>query len=111
MSARDLSLAGFRVLVVEDEYLVAREIRRVLAGAGSADVRLAASLAEAESLAGTDDLDAVLLDIKLGVDAVYPLAERLDRRGMPVVFVTGYATEVVPPHLDHLPVLQKPFQY
>ena len=105
------SVAGLRVLVVEDEDLVAREIRRVLAGAGSANVRLAASLAQAESLAGTDDLDAVLLDIKLGVDDVYPLAERLDPRGMPVVFVTGYATEVGRPHLDHRPVIQKPFQY
>ena len=74
-------------------------------------MRLAASLAQAESLAGADDLDAVLLDIKLGDDDVYPLAERLDRRGMPVVFVTGYTTEVVPPHLGHLPVIQKPFQH
>lgn len=111
MSARDLSLAGLRVLVVEDEYLVAREIRRVLDGAGCAEVRLAANLSQAESQAGADDLHAVILDIKLGNEDVYPLAERLDRRGVPMLFVTGYATDAVPPHLAHLPLVQKPFQH
>lgn len=111
MSDRARSLAGLRVLVAEDEYLVAREIRGVLAGAGCAEVRLVASLAEAEAIAEAGDLDAALLDVKLGERDVYPLAERLDRHGVPAVFVTGYASEAVPPHLAHLPLIQKPFPH
>ncbi len=111
MSTHNRPLRGLRVLVVEDEYLVAREIRHVLSRAGCAEVRLAASLDAAGTMAGAEDLQAVLLDIKLGELDVYPLAERLDRQGMPVVFVTGYATEAVPAHLEHLPLVQKPFQH
>ena len=114
MSAPNGPLRGLRVLVVEDEYLVAREIRHVLSRAGCAEVRLAASLDAAGTMAGADDLQAVLLDIKLGEQDVYPLAERLERlerQGMPVIFVTGYATEAVPAHLEHLPLVQKPFQH
>jgi len=111
MSTHNGPLRGLRVLVVEDEYLVAREIRHVLSRAGCAEVRLAASLDAAGTMAGAEDLQAVLLDIKLGELDVYPLAERLDRQGMPVVFVTGYATEAVPAHLEHLPLVQKPFQH
>lgn len=111
MSDRERLPAGLRVLVAEDEYLVAREIRSVLVTAGCGDVRLAASLADAESIASAGDVHAALLDVKLGERVVYPLAERLERLGVPVIFVTGYATEAIPPHLAHLPLIQKPFPH
>ena len=109
MKERTQTLAGLSVLVAEDEYLVVREVRRLLTRAGCADVQIAGNLADAERLARDGQFDAALLDIKLGEHDVFALAETLDRAGVPVIFVTGYATEMVPDHLARLPMIQKPF--
>lgn len=109
MTEQNGPLAGLRVLVAEDEYLIVRELRRILTQAGCPDIRVAGNLADAERLAGDGAPNLALLDIKLGEQEVYQLAERLDRGGVATAFVTGYATEVVPNHLTHIPLIQKPF--
>lgn len=106
-----LPLAGRRILVVEDEALVAmmietmvEELGAVVAGSeGHRD----AALAFIE--AGTP-LDAVVLDVNLGGDRSYEIARRLVERGIPTVFSTGYDEAAIPLEWRALPLLRKPFQ-
>lgn len=111
MTKRNELLAGLCVLVAEDEYLIAREMRRVLINNGCAQVQLAASLADAERIADAGGLHAALLDIKLGEQDAFSLAGRLEREGVPMLFISGYTTEVLPAHLAHVPLVQKPFPH
>lgn len=87
------SLAGWRILVVEDEPLLAIEVEQTLRAAGSEVLGPAGTLAEALRLVGEGDggrLDAAVLDVNLGGQAAFPVADLLVRRGVPVVFATGY---------------------
>ena len=91
-------MAGARVLVVEDEYLVARDIQRALERAGAEVIGPVARLNEALGLlAGRRDLTAAVLDVKLADGMVFPVADALRRRGVPFVFATGYDAASMPP--------------
>ena len=65
---------------------------------------------EALACAADEPLDAAILDVNLGGDLVYPVAERLARRDVPFVFVTGYDAENIDTRYAHVPVLQKPIE-
>ena len=85
------TLRGRRVLVAEDEPLVALEIEEALRDSGCEVVGPAATLDAALRLAGREArLDAAVLDVNLGGQAAFPAADLLVRRGVPVVFATGY---------------------
>lgn len=104
------ALRGCRVLVVEDATLVAMELEAALASAGIEIIGPAASLEHAVSLAGTRPLDAALLDIDLDGELVYPAADLLLARGVPIAFTTGYdAASILPPRFRDALVLPKPF--
>jgi CheY-like chemotaxis protein len=103
-------LDGLKVLVVEDEFLVASLIQAVLEDAGCTVAGPIPRLAEAIRAAGTDDLDAAVLDVNLGGQRVFPVAEELSRRRIPFVIVTGYATTSLPESLDGHPTIRKPFR-
>jgi CheY-like chemotaxis protein len=104
-------LSGLRLLVVEDEAIVAMLLEDMLADlgcvvAGSAgDMPRGVAFAEDDALA----LDAAVLDINLGGDNVFPVAERLVARGVPFIFATGYGRDGVAPAFAGIPVLSKPF--
>jgi PAS domain S-box-containing protein len=86
------ALAGKRVLVVEDEALIAAELALTLQDAGCATVGPAGTLAEGERLAGRPrTLDAAILDANLGGESSLPLARRLVAARVPVLVVTGYS--------------------
>lgn len=91
-------LLGRRVLVAEDEYLIAREIAAALRRAGAAVVGPVPTLdAAMDAVSGSGEaLDAALLDINLRGDLVYPVADALVQRGVPVVFATGYDAGTIP---------------
>jgi CheY-like chemotaxis protein len=90
-------LAGWRILVAEDEYLVALDVTRFLEAAGARVVGPAPRVAQAMALAERHDLfDAAVLDINLAGETVYPVAARLMMRRIPVVFVTGYDETAIP---------------
>lgn len=117
--ARNLTLFGplvnplpsrRRVLVVEDEVIVALLVEDMLAELGHEVVGLATSLEEAMRLAGTLAIDLAILDINLDGRASFPVAELLARRGVPFLFATGYAARVLEPEWRHSPILHKPFQ-
>ena len=84
------ALDGRRVLVVEDEAMVAMDLTFTFEDAGAAVVGPAASLADGLGLVGEEPIDAAVLDVDLQGREVYPLAERLMERGVPFLFHTGH---------------------
>ena len=86
---QEAALYGRRVLLVEDEPLVALSLQEMLQDAGCTVRGPASTLAEAECLAGEDGLDAAVLDVNLPGGPSLPLGAWLAARGVPVVYVTG----------------------
>jgi len=101
---------GRRVLVVEDEALVAMMIQEFLTEYGHAVVGPIGRASDALVAAKETDYDAAILDINLGDGMAYPVAEILAARGVPFVFVTGYEADTVDHRFSHVPVLQKPIE-
>jgi CheY-like chemotaxis protein len=99
-----------RVLLVEDEALVAMMIQECLAEFGYQVVGPIASATEAVAKAKEGHFDAAVLDINLGDGAAYPIADVLMARGVPFVFVTGYDADSVESRFRNVPVLQKPIE-
>ena len=97
------------MLVVEDDYLVARDLCDELADQGAEVVGPAGSVEEALALvAGEPRIDAAVLDINLRNEKVYPVAEALRARGIPFVFTTGYDAWLVPEAFASVRRLEKP---
>lgn len=84
------ALAGARVLLVEDEYVIAQMAADMLAELGASVVGPAGRLAEGMRLAEIEALDAAVLDVNLRGERVDPVAEVLAGRGIPFVLATGY---------------------
>jgi len=97
-----------KVLVVEDESLVALDIENMLEEMGCKVVASVPRLVKALDLASRLDFDLAVLDINLAGEVVYPLAFRLAARGIPFLFSTGYSTSTLPPELRDRPILKKP---
>lgn len=103
-------LADKRILVVEDESLVAMLIETILEDLGCTPVGPAASVEEGLAFAqGAEAIDAALLDVNVGGQQVFPVAEALEARGVPFVFSTGYGEAGLPDDWRGRPTLQKPF--
>ena len=101
-----------RVLVVEDETLIAMEVCNALAALGWEIVGPAASVEEARRLmAGDLKLDAAVLDVNLAGILVYPIAERLRALGVPIVFCTGYEQLEHEKRFDDCPIVRKPVDF
>lgn len=102
-------LRGRRLLVVEDDYLIASDFAHELERRGVRVVGPAGSVAEALRLIDeAAELDGALLDINLGSERVYPVADRLIARRVPFVFATGYSALVVPTAYGGVPRVEKP---
>ena len=101
-------LTGKRILIVEDEYFIAADLKRALAEAGAIVVGPAGTLASAQALVD-DDIDLALLDVNLDGEHSYPLANRLRERAVPFAFLTGYDRWALPPAYRDVPRLDKPF--
>ena len=97
-----------RVLIVEDEPLIAMELHRLLSQAGLEVSGPVGSLQQALELAEDQTLTGAIIDINLGFDTSYPVADRLLASGVPVIFVTGYAAEVIPERFAAQTLLRKP---
>jgi DNA-binding LytR/AlgR family response regulator len=108
--AQPESLKGCCLLVVEDEYLIAADLTASLESLGVEVIGPAASVDEALSLVdkNSDRLDGAVLDINLGNERVYPVADVLTARGVPFVFTTGYDAVVVPTAYATAPRCEKP---
>lgn len=103
-------LSGRRILVVEDESLVAMLLETILEDMGCTPIGPASSVEEGEAMArDTADLDAALLDVNVAGRQVFPVAEALKARGVPFVFSTGYGESGLPDEWRGNPTIQKPF--
>ncbi|MBE7183791.1 MAG: response regulator [Methylobacterium mesophilicum] len=104
----DPSLKGTRILVVEDEYFLAQELVRMLVDEGATVVGPVALVSDALVLIDKEpSLDAAVLDINLGGDWSYPVAESLERRGIPFLFSTGYNESDLPSGWQHVRRVEK----
>ena len=103
-------LAGLRVLVVEDEMMVSMLIEDMLEDLGCKVVGPASRLEEAIELANTVELDCAVLDVNLGGQPIFPLADILRAKGVPFAFATGYGDAGLRDVDRGSPVLQKPFR-
>ena len=97
-----------RVLLVEDEALVGMMMKSVLTELGYFVVGPYARLADATSAARDGKLDAAILDVNLGGEWVYPIAEILIDRSVPFAFVTGYGAQSIDERFAQIPIIQKP---
>ena len=102
------ALQGVKVLVVEDEYLVATLMEDMLASAGCIVAGPIPRLAQALDAASKEACDVAVLDVNLAGERVYPVADILAQRNVPFVFVTGYG--VLPGEYANRPRLCKPFK-
>ena len=103
-------LQGLRILVVEDEMMVAMLVEDLLEAFGCTIVGPAASIAGALALIATEAIDGAMLDLNLAGQAVYPVADELARFGIPFIFVTGYGNQEVIGDHNSRPRLAKPFR-
>jgi PAS domain S-box-containing protein len=109
--ALPLQLAtGNRVLLVEDEILVAMMMRDTLSELGFEVIGPFSRLSEAMVAAVHQEFDAGIIDINLGGEFVYPVADVLVARQIPLVFVTGYGVESIDGRFGHIPIIKKPVQ-
>ena len=99
-----------RILVVEDEALVAMLIEDTLISLGYEVIGPASNVTDALALLEKEQVDGGLLDVNLGGgERSYPVAERLADKRTPFMFVTGYGISGIDKRFAAVPVLQKPF--
>lgn len=101
--------AGIRVLLVEDETLVALMIEDMIDDIGAMRIGTASTIDEAMMTLESAQPDIAVLDINVGGEQVFPVCERLADLGIPFVFSTGYGQHGVPEQWQASPVLQKPY--
>ncbi|MCC4602611.1 response regulator [Xanthomonas campestris pv. badrii] len=102
---------SMRVLLVEDESLVAMLLEDCLVELGYDIAATVGDVDAALAVVQQGNLDLAVLDVNLGGTLSFPIAEALDARGVPYLFVTGYAQSGIPEKFRHRHGLQKPFQF
>jgi DNA-binding NtrC family response regulator len=105
-------LRGRRVMIVEDELLVAMELESLLEDQGCAVVGPAPTVDRALTLLDRERPDAVILDVNLDGQTAIPVAAALNARGVPFVLATGYGNaQACEPELKGAPRIDKPVSH
>ena len=109
--AADPALQGLRVLVVDDETLVAMLLEDMLGDLGCTVAGTASRVPQALDMARelADRLDVAVLDVNVAGESIAPVAALLQEQGAGIVFATGYGEAGVPEAFRGRPTLQKPF--
>ena len=102
-------MEGLRVLVVEDEALVALQLEDLLTEQGCIVVGPASRVRQALKLLNDHPVDAAVLDLNIAGELVYPVADELTNRGLPYIFATGYGTSGLTEPYRGQRVVEKPF--
>ena len=106
---RGLNLQGRRILVVEDEVLIGMMLQDMLSDLGCEVIGPIIRLAPAMEAAEREPIDLAILDVNLAGEAVFPVADALQTRQVPIIFSTGYGTaDLVDPY-KAFPTLSKPY--
>jgi len=102
-------LKGRRILVVEDEYMIAEEVAEMLSQVGAEPVGPVPRVSDALRLIDRDGrIDAALLDVNLSNEPIWPVVDVLLTRTVPLVLTTGYDATAIPLSYGHLPRCEKP---
>jgi CheY-like chemotaxis protein len=104
-------LQGSRILVIEDEFLIATVIEDILRQAGAKEVVIAVNMQEARAALAERTLDIAMIDMQLdeGSDAGLSLGKLAMARNIPFIFLTGYTRIVLPDGFSAVPILTKPY--
>lgn len=103
-----MTLEGRSVLILEDELIIAFALEDMLLDEG-AEVRMASTLEEGFALLEQGDPAIAVLDVNVQGSKSYPVAEELRRRGVPLIFATGYGDAEHPAEFASTPTLTKPY--
>src|SRR5215470_9598197 len=103
-----MPLMGHRILLVEDEFLIALEVERTLQAAHGEVVGRAANVARAMKLADTPNLSAAILDFRLQFGNSFPVASKLRADGVPFIFYTATTIPELPAAWPGVPIVMKP---
>ena len=103
-------MAGARILVVEDDLLIAIDLQILLNDLGYGNVYIAYDLPYAFDMLDTINPDFAFLDVKIGHTTVFPLATELAARKVPFIFSTSYTWATIPEEWQNYPLLPKPYQ-
>lgn len=107
----DDSLKGRRILVVEDEYLIADDLRTVLMAAGAEVIGPWPTVSDAlECITVGTEFDAAILDVNLRGDMIFPVADALAARSVPFIFATGYDEGAFPDRFYEIIRIEKPLK-
>ena len=110
MTASSVGFRGRRVLIAEDEYLLASKMVEEFAKLGVETIGPASTVKRALDLVEhCGPLDAAMLDIKLRNEMIFPVADALRTRGVPFVFTTGYNQKIIPDGYKDVVRYEKPF--
>ena len=101
-------LLNRHILLVEDEYLIAWALQDGLQRSGAHVIGPAACVEDALALLENEPVDGAILDVSLGREKVFSVAEALAARGIPFVFATGYSD--LPLKWHHIPRFEKPVE-
>ena len=100
-----------RILVVDDEPLIAMMVQEWLAELGCETIGPAHSVQDALDLIGSVTVDGAILDVSLGREDCYPVADALRGLGIPIAFATGHGAGSVPARFHGVLILPKPFAF
>ena len=102
-------LSGYRILVIEDEYFIARELTALLETKGAKVVGPLGNLDQALRQVARDGFEVAVVDINLQGAEGYPVADELKRQSVPFVFASAYGEERIPARFADVHLWQKPF--
>lgn len=104
------NFSGFRVLVVEDELLIALALEDILTALDFDLCGPVGRVGEAMELVRTRTFDGALLDVNVRGELIYPVAEELLARGVPIIFCSGYSdSTIMPARFRTVPQIAKPY--
>ncbi len=98
-----------RVLVIEDEVLIAMVLEDMLDIMGHVVVGTLSNLVDAAAAVDAGGFDLVVADVNLGSDSIYPLADRVRAAGVALILATGSHRDTLPPRFAGVPVIEKPY--
>jgi len=104
-----LELGGKRILLVEDEYYIADDLRRILEAVGAEVVGPFSTVTKAHEALDANRFDCAVIDLNLHGESALPIADRLSNSGKSFAIATGYGSGSIPERFKDVPRVEKPF--